>query len=62
MKRTVSVSDVIKDVEEMPDEELMTKYGLCKNDLEAFFDRFLEDDAAGHESNDPELGEQTGPR
>lgn len=46
----------------MPDEELMTKYGLCKNDLEAFFDRFLEDDAAGHESNDPELGEQTGPR
>ncbi len=62
MKRTVSVSDVIRDVEEMPDEELMTKYGLCKNDLKAFFDRFMREDTAGHERDDPGLGKQTAPR
>jgi len=62
VKRTVSVSEAKRDVEAMSDEELMTKYRLSKNDLKAFFDRFLRAWALGHERIDLELGGQTGPR
>jgi hypothetical protein len=59
VRKTVWVSEVKSDVKAMKDEELMAKYGLSKNDLKAFFDRFMRAWAAGREKIDLELGEQT---
>jgi hypothetical protein len=50
LKRTISVAEVEEDLTSLPDEELMTKYGFSKDELETFFDKFLVTSEAGHKT------------
>jgi len=38
---TISVAELKRDIEEMPDEELMKKYGFAKKDLQVLLDTFV---------------------
>jgi len=40
MPHSVSVAELKKDIEQMPDEQLIQKYGFCKKELEVFLDSF----------------------
>jgi hypothetical protein len=50
LKRSISVAEVEEDLTSMPDEELMTKYGFSKDELETFFDKFLITSEAGQQN------------
>jgi hypothetical protein len=52
--QTISVTELKRDIEEMPNDELMEKYGFARKDLEVLLDTFVgaRHSKAGRRSSD----------